>query len=304
MKKVLVYKGKSQYNVLNYFVDSLIKELNIFFPTKCIDLNERDSERQLINEVDKGVDLTIGFNTISSEYTYVVKNIPHIAILVDHPMYIYNNINLSSKNLYISCIDEERVGFLRNKLNFNNGFVLNHAVDSNIKHNITSEKTYDIVMLGGLKNPDKIRRELREKYMYNKPILNLIDYVTELALSNSIFPLEDLFDSVIQIMDLDIDINHISLLYKELFIDIEVYFRSISRKNIIENFDDYVIDIFGKVDSELFPRDSKINVHNPIDNKQALEILKQSKLSLNNSKFIYNGSHERYYCQQHVVVLI
>ncbi|EDT75287.1 hypothetical protein [Clostridium butyricum] len=46
----------------------------------------------MINEADKGVDLAIGFNSISSEYAYVVENILHIAILVDN---IYNNINLT-----------------------------------------------------------------------------------------------------------------------------------------------------------------------------------------------------------------
>lgn len=293
MKNILVYKGKSQYNVLNYFAHSLTQELNLFYPTKCIDLNKENAEEILINEADKGVQLTIGFNAISSKYTYLVKNIPHIAIFVDHPMYIYDNIDLKSKNVYVSCIDEERVGFLKNKLNFTNGFILNHAVDRNIKFNISGEKTYDVVMLGGLKNPNRMRDEFKEKYSSNKEILQLIDYVTELGLNNSIFPLEDLLDSVIQIMDLDIEINNISTLYRELFIDIELYLRSISRKRAIESFSDYNIHVFGNIERGIFQRDSKINVHNPIDNKQALEVLKQSKMSLNNSKFIYNGSHER-----------
>jgi len=293
MKKILVYKDKSQYNVLNYFAESLTRELNLLYPAKCIDLSENNSEEILINEADKGIELTIGFNAISSQYTYIVKDIPHIAIFVDHPLYACDNIDLTSKNIYISCIDEERVSFIRNKLNFDNVFVLNHAVDRNIEHNIYGDKTFDIVMLGGLKNPENLRLEFKDKYHSNKPILQLIDYVSELALNNSIFPLEDLFDSVIQIMDIDININEISPLYKELFCDIELYFRTISRKKAIESFKEFNIDIFGNIEKDIFPRDSKINIHEAIDNKQALEVLKNSKISLNNSKFIYNGSHER-----------
>ena len=293
MKKILVYKGISQYNVLNYFAESLTRELSLFYPTKCIDLSKNDSEEILVNEVDKGIQLTIGFNAMSSKYTYIVKNIPHVSIFVDHPMCIYDKIDLTSKNVYVSCIDQERVDFIRNKLDFNNVFVLNHAVDRNIEPNILGDKSFDIVMLGGLRNPENIRLELREKYHFNKQILQLIDYVSELALSNSIFSLEDLFDSVIQIMDMDIDINVISTLYRELFLDIELYFRTISRKKAIESFQEYGIDIFGSIEKDIFPRDSQINIHNLIDNRQALEILKKSKISLNNSKFIYNGSHER-----------
>lgn len=291
MDNILVYKGKSQYNVLNYFVDSLTEELNLLHPAKCIDLSESNSEEVLIDEADKGIRLTIGFNAISSKYTYIVKNIPHIAIFVDHPMYIFDNIKLSSKNMYVSCVDEERVNFMKNKLDFNNAFILNHAVDRNIVHNIYGEKIYDIVMLGGLKNPEKMRKQLIHKYNSNKKIMNLIDYVSELALGNSIFPLEDLFDSVIQIMDLEI--QDMSTLYRELFIDIELYFRSLSRKITVEKFSDYNIDVFGNVEKDIFKRDSKIKVHDSVDNKEALEILKKSKISINNSKFIYNGSHER-----------
>ncbi|MGG7151281.1 glycosyltransferase family protein [Clostridium neonatale] len=293
MKNILVYKGKSQYNVLNYFAESLASELNLLHPTKCIDLSQENSEEILINEADKGVELTIGFNAISSKYTYIVKNIPHISIFVDHPMCIYDNIDLTSKNIYISCVDEERVNFIRNKLNFDNVFILNHAVDRNIEHNIYGDKTFDIVMLGGLKNPEKLRLEFKDKYHFNKQILQLIDYVGELALNNSVFPIEDLLDSVIQIMDLDIEISDISSLYRELFCDIELYFRTISRKRAIESFKEYNIDVFGNIESGIFPMDSKVNIHNAIDNKQALEVLRNSKISLNNSKFIYNGSHER-----------
>lgn len=293
MKNILVYKGKSQYNVLNYFAESLANELNLLYPTKCIDLSQENSEAILINEADKGIELTIGFNAMSSQYTYIVKNIPHISIFVDHPMYVYDNLDLTSKNIYISCVDEERVNFIRNKLDFNNVFILNHAVDRNIEHNIYGDKTFDIVMLGGLKNPEKMRMELKQKYKFNKQLVQLIDYVTELAINNSIFPLEDLFDSVIQSMNMEIDINNISTLYKELFLDIDLYFRTISRKMTIEQFDKYNIHIFGSVECGIFSRDSNINIHNSIDNKDALEALKRSKISLNNSKSIHNGSHER-----------
>ena len=53
--------------------------------------------------------------------------------------------------------------------------------------------------------------------------MNLIDYVIELALDNSIFPLEDLFDYIIHIMDLGM--QDVYTLYRELFIGIDLYFR-------------------------------------------------------------------------------
>ncbi|WP_294379586.1 hypothetical protein [uncultured Clostridium sp.] len=57
MKNIIVYKGNSQYNVLNYFAESLARELNLLHPTICLDLSKDNSEKRLISEADNGIEL-------------------------------------------------------------------------------------------------------------------------------------------------------------------------------------------------------------------------------------------------------
>lgn len=293
MGRIIVFKGISEYNVLNYFAESLYEELDLLYPTKCIDLKSKNIQEILANEVVNGIDLTIGFNSMSIEYLYEKRSIPHLAIFVDHPIYHYTAFNMNLDNIYISCTDEERLYFLKNKLDYDNSFILNHAVDSKITHNIYGEKIYDIVMLGSIESSKKLRILLKEKYKNNKVIMELIDYVTELAVGNSIFTLEDLLDSVIQMEKIDININITSFEYYELLTNIEKYVRCISRERAIINFSNYKIHVFGNIKSEKIKNKENIYVHEAVDNKNAIEILKNSKISLNNTKTIYNGSHER-----------
>lgn len=293
MGRIIVFKGISEYNVLNYFAESLYEELSLLYPTKCIDLKSKNIQEILANEIVNGIDLTVGFNSMSIEYLYEKRSIPHLAIFVDHPIYHYIAFNAKLDNIYISCTDKERLYFLKNKLNYDNSFILNHAVDSKITHNIYGEKIYDIVMLGSIESSRKLRILLKEKYKNNKVVMELIDYVTELAVGNSIFSLEDLLDSVIQMENVDININITSFEYYELLTNIEKYVRCISREKALINFSDYKIHVFGNIKSEKIKNKENIFVHEAVDNKKAIEILKNSKISLNNTKTIYNGSHER-----------
>lgn len=293
MGKIVIYKGKSQYDVLRYFADGLYRELKKLRETELLDLSieSDDLYRKISRLYNDGMDLTIGFNIAGIKNLYSKYNIPHIAILVDHPIYHYHCFDLKSNNLYITCNDEEKLEFLQSVLKFEHSFVLNHAVDSSITANIYGEKNFDIVMLGSIQNSKKIHEKLKEKY--NQLLFEMIEDVAEVAVNNSIFPIEDLIDTTVLKRHFNMDNVNMLNFYYALITDIESYVRNFAREKAIKSFKNKEIHIFGNCEGDAFENSENIIVHNGVDYTEALEILKKSKISLNSTKFMFNGSHER-----------
>jgi len=122
LKKILVLKGHSQYDVLRIATDKVSEELiRRGFDVTTIDLIENNDITDLNNNIiDNSYDMIFSFNGIalnamSEEGKYIFDNfkMPIIAFLVDHPIYQQGRLNINCKNLNIATFDRENARFIK-----------------------------------------------------------------------------------------------------------------------------------------------------------------------------------------------
>lgn len=119
-KKVLLFKGQSQYDVLRFFVDDLDRAFQFLgLPTVVVDLLAPDAESSLRRALAENQFLfALGFNGIGQELRiqdqslYDVFRIPHFSFYVDHPIYHDDRLRYSFQYQITSFVDRDHLDFV------------------------------------------------------------------------------------------------------------------------------------------------------------------------------------------------
>lgn len=299
MADIIIFKGSGQYDALQYFADKLYEafiEENI--NVKLLDLLENqlsvdDLEFLIKNERPK---LFIGFNTngfnIGETKYYKFFNVNHLAILIDHPIYHLNSLDFCANTLYISCVDEDRLSFLKNTKNYNRGFLLYHGVDSKIKFN-AFDKENDMVFFGSLYDYEDKRAQWKNKY--NDDIIKVLNTALEIGIYNSFMPVQDIMDLALRYCGYELhDYKQIEI-GRLLITEIDGYLRNYHRHKFISNIKENKIVIHGNgCWDKYFNGCNNIDIRPEVKMNEAVNIMQKSKITINCTiTGMYNGSHER-----------
>jgi hypothetical protein len=231
MSEVVVLKGSGQYRALQYFADCLMQALdNKGISVQMINLNKQITKKDLEFISKEDPELCIGFNAMKITYNgepyYSYLNCKHLAILVDHPAVHLSDLNLEADNLFISCVSQDGVDYLKKEFQFFNSFLLYHGVDSDIDFQL-DDKLYDISFLGTLRDYKKQRKEWRKKYTEN--IVTLLEAGIQIGEDKLLTPIGDILNLALQSFGIELTPQEKFDVHKVLIPELDKYFRNYYR---------------------------------------------------------------------------
>lgn len=296
LKKIDVMLARiSQYEVLHHFGRKLHEAL-IRAGVKSRLL--QGDEFHLIPAADPP-DLTIGFNgvprTQEGDMYSDLLQIPHLSILVDPPYHYPYLIN--SPYMIISVDDIGCSAFL-NALHFKRHLFLPHAVEPELAPDEPSTRDYDIVLLATYIDYETRRGQWKNKY----PLLmcKVMDDTIDMTFSSQDLPFIAAFNIALRDLREKQDLSGFEKININFVLqDLEYYVKGRDRVDLVRAIEGAKIDIFGgTIDKDAnwkkqFSNKKNIQVHDPINFEQALQVMKQTKILLNPALKNKDGAHER-----------
>lgn len=291
IKKVLILIGGSQYNVLFSFA----RELREALVEQGIKVDYYHTEKHVVEEVKANLikyDLFISFNGMGVEDGFLEKrcNSKMWCFLVDHPFYHEDRLKALWGTNIVSCIDREHVAYLNG--NYNNldyKIFLPHGgskPNEVIKYEF---RKYDIVFIGSYRNPDIFLDVLEE---YSNEMKGIFYEIIQQVMEKDI-TIEKALSISLKKRNINLSSIELRNIMKNIcFID--EFIRYTRRKTMIEYAlkSKRKIDIFGN-GWDSYECKNEVNLHKEITYNEAIQVMANSKIVLNNMPLFFNGSHER-----------
>lgn len=294
MSEIIILQGVGQYEAMQTFSKGLHKAfLDIGISAILLDLCEVSLEEvvRLITIENPKLCISfnaIGFNIDNAPY-YTKLGVNHLAILVDHPIYHIQGLDLTYKNLFISCVDNDRVNYLKNFLDFEKSFPLYHGVDKDIEPEYNN-KTINISFLGSITDYNNTRFQWKSKY--NEAINMILDSAIEIGMYNSFMPTDKMLDVAMDYYNIDVDYENKVNFHKALIPEIDSYLRAYHRVVFLRKIKHRKI-IYGNGPWDKYIKNNA-TILPALSMKDTIDIMRTSKITLNCSMTtFYNGSHER-----------
>jgi spore maturation protein CgeB len=288
----------SQYNVLHHFCEKFYEALKRT-GINCRLLAFEDLAQKLLEDPPE---LTIAFNGVpevqNHQFLCNVLKIPHLAILVDPPhcgaVYV-----IDSPYIMLGCDDQYGCTFLES-LNFHRSIFIPHAVEKEIKPDPSIEKIYDVVLLGSY--DDYEAQKATWNHSYPEPIVKLMEDTAEKTLSDPKLSFINYFSSEFYNIVREYSLQNLSIVKLfDAMESLEKYIKGRDRSALIKSIKNVPVHIFSKTDQEttwssfLGNDNPNIHVHEGVKYKEAIEIMKRSKILLNPQVKNRYGAHERFF---------
>jgi spore maturation protein CgeB len=289
----------SNYGVLHHFTEKMHEAmLRAGVTSRLLEAKRNDPGPFLQALFDDKPDCTLSFNGLlpdnQDRFFCDMVDIPHVACLVDSP----NSFLALSKSplTIITCVDRSSVDFFKGTGNQNVVF-MPHGVDRSLSPDLSSNREYDVVMLSSCIDYEGIRSSWKNKY--SVPLCKAMEEAAENALLDISKPYYQTFvDSLDKQVQLQSGIDPQTIDILEILFDIEMYIRGKDRVELVRSIKEAKVDVFGSADEtagwKKYVGDKRnVVVHDPVPFKQALAIMKHSKIVLNSCPWISYGGHER-----------
>lgn len=291
---------ESQYGVLNYFVEELAASLDrLGIITKLI---KKKDPREFLDEIlADPPDCTLSFNGLlpdeSDRFLCDLINIPHVAYLVDSPIYFAHLIK-SHLNIVVSVDLDFCEAF--KKANFPQVLFLPHACSSQLPApSEKQERPYDLLMLNSMIDPDEVRLEWHGKYP--KELIAVLEEAAHLTLTQAEIPYGNAFLQVFSDHlknGKQLDAKKFSFI--ELLSDLEFYIEGKALTELVRSIEDKDLHIFGSASKGwkkyLRPGQKNVHIHHEVEFLEALNLMKKAKILLNCTPKMKRAGHERIYC--------
>lgn len=292
---IVLYKGRFNYGVVNYFVDELGQALiNKGCNVKIIDLlNDRVT-------IDNNTNLILAYNAIGLnglEESYNKLGIIFGGLLVDHPFYHYDRIkDIKTKNTFFSLLDEGTLSTAEKYINSETVFThLMHAGSFAKQRN--ANKIYDVVVMGGLSDALGNIDKALDKLPYGV-FKDIAKNLYKKASADYCKTLDDHLEEILYTMKLSdeiLNLKEFNIIISYIYTSVDKSLRLKTRYNAVLNLlkNNINVHYFGTCESKKFNQYNNFINHGPIDYTDALEIMAQSKILLHDIAYFKNGSHER-----------
>jgi spore maturation protein CgeB len=300
LKRICLISHYNLYESKRYFTTKFADALK----RKGIETLHLDAEggtlspEDLISIVKFSPNLTCSFNSLLplSEGVYIgdYLSTPHWSILVDPAIYSTDLVN--SPYSIISCVDQEDVSLVLAQP-FDKCFFFPHGVEKELIGSGREDKIYDVVFIGSCYDYESLRTFWQEEL--SEAVDKLILDASEMVLSN---PSTSIAQALCNAWATS-GIPQEEIDFFALFYFIDRYTRGKDRVELIRSIKEAQVHIFGDVSQDdaatimgwkHYLADCKNVVFHPaVSYEESLEILKQSKISLNSMPFFKHGTHER-----------
>lgn len=312
LKKIYLFSlVNSQYGVLSNFTEQLSAALERQgIKTKIIKAERNDPKAFLEAILKDPPDCTLSFNGLlpdeSDRFLCDLIQIPHVAYLVDSPIYFAPIIK--SKLNIVASVDADFCQAFKNS-NFDQVIFLPHATSRDLHADKAQKREYDVLMLNSMIDPEETKLEWHGKY--SKELIAVLEEATELTLNDNEIPYTHAFLKVYsEHQKAGKKLNPKEFFYAELFNDLEFYLEGKALTEMIRSIE-ADLHIFGS-DSQKWKKylkkgQSNVKLHEEVRFEEALDLMKKAKILLNCAPKMKRAGHERIFsglaCESAVVAL-
>ncbi|MCT6925664.1 glycosyltransferase [Metasolibacillus sp.] len=291
MKKILILKGQSQYNLLRYWTDALA----VGFEKQGIDVTILDlkilDDHILSMYLQEEYEAVIAFNgyMLQSGFSELLK-CPYIYILIDHPIDHIARINQLKSTDILTIVDRNDIYSLDRFCKMPNYvYMLPHAAQE-----ITAkkyDKTIDVLFSGTYIDPESCK----ERWKENEILLKLFEDVTQKCLSQSeSYYIDEIDKWLKQVYKRSVDFKVDT--FTPLISDIGRYIYAVRRLEVLEAILKSGIEVYvygnGWDNSVIMKYDNAI-IRSGVNYWKLQEIMRYSKIILNIAGIAKDGTHER-----------
>ncbi|MEY9979954.1 glycosyltransferase [Lysinibacillus sp. RC79] len=296
MKKVVLIKGQSNYNVLRYWMDALARGLEKKGIETIVLDGKYSVNDQVIALLGLDVDAVISFNGLFLENKEIIEKViraPYIYLLIDHPIDHLGRLeNLRPQDI-LTVMDRNDVNNLEHfGLNISNTYMLPHAAIELSVEKV--EKTIDILVSGSYSDMTMYTKYIESQ---SPAIFAICKEVIDNCLEDS---RKYYIDEFLQAfakrgVSIDLRLNENPEIIK-LVRDIGRYIYSVNRLSVVKALADagLPISIYGKgwKDSPLVDY-SNVIIHESVNYWETQELMRQAKVIMSFQALLRDGTHER-----------
>lgn len=306
MKKMILYKGQSQYGALRVHIDQLANALeSLGYEPIVIDLLDADAITKTEKALTEGCLFAFSFNgmgidlKVEERSVYDIVNIPYIAALVDHPHYHIGRLNTKMNNLVVTCLDRSHLKFLSYYFEPNHIKVKSFLLPGgNIKEKSSVEdidiflkdRNIPLLFTGTF-------RGIPQKTWNNTPITleKILDDVCDYTLSKDYISIEEAFEYVLKQRNLELGEEHEKKIKLYCLQKVGRYVEGYRRFKCIETLGKagIPVEIYGNGWEELASKWKSLKYSSPGTVNETLGLLRKSRICLNTNNNFVDGGHER-----------
>jgi hypothetical protein len=296
-RRVLLFKGQSQYDVLRFFTDELNSAFQkLGLPTVVIDLLSPNFNQQLLSVLQEGNLLfALGFNAVGQELQvegkplYDLMKVPYVAFYVDHPVYQIPRIQYSMRYKISSFVDKGHLDFVKKYISpklFTVFIPHGGSVAATDKNSILplSKRTVPLFFAGSYRDPDEYLQSLN----ISEDIALFIRSIAEIMLTNEKCNIQTALELYCNTIGVELTTDYFPLIQVA-----DYYFRLVKRKQIILSLEEVGLIVCGNGWEQLKSRKTKLQIMPPKSYSDILHIMGNTKLFLSIVPTFTKGSHER-----------
>ncbi|MCM1256245.1 MAG: glycosyltransferase [Roseburia sp.] len=296
MKKIIVLKIKSQYSVLEVFQQEIIEGFEEKgYLVETADLNHGFTMDELIHLPFTKYEFIFCINLILLERLapYLPAATVVASLVVDHPIYHARRFRNKCLNVICFHVDIYRVDFALQHYPFvRKHCFLPHGGSVGYEGKVFSEREYGIVHMGSYEPPDMIMNELLQQH---EEIKEFSLKVIEIYLQQETISIEEAVRRVCEMIYLELTeeqlINYLDNVHLEDKF-IRAYVRDLVVRTLLQS--GLELHVFGNGWEKFNGENAdKLHIHGAVTYEEALEIMGNTKIFLNVTPTLNNGSHER-----------
>ncbi len=261
---------------------------------------DRENPKPFLDALFKNPpDCTLSFNGLlpdeEGRFFCDLIQIPHVACLIDSPNHFFSLTQ--SKFTIITCADRYYCDFFRG-FNVKNVFFLPHGVEKELHVDPASPRDIDVLMLSSCIDYEEVR--CRWKELYHPDLCQALDQAIEITLLD---PDTSYIQAIVEAMDNIIghgsDVDPRKINFELLLDELETYIRGKDRVELVQSLNEVNIHIYGGKEGSngwekyIGKEHSHITLHDAVSYEEAVKLMQRSKVVLNSTPTIKNGTHER-----------
>ena len=291
-KSILVIKGINQYGVLSYMLEGIAAELQYrgYIVTVC-NWDELDEWKQ------QKWDICISCQAINM--TFEVQADKYVTWLVDHPVLLNERLIMhrDMDNLWIGCVDQTHVTYLKDVMDYHNVFYLPHFGGISDKIKKYKERNIEIFFPASYLDIEKFVNENTEWRTGAVKVISDLA-INELKKNNEISVVQAT-KNVLEQMGETVDKQLITECMEVFgsYVDTYIcrYYRTCVVKSLLDEGLQITVAGSGWSDfKEKYQYKDSLNIlSDNMSYEEVLDCIGNSKIVLNVFPWFKNGSHER-----------
>lgn len=301
IQRICMIVNTNAYETKRYYAKCFSKALErAGISVSLLDMTGQNFEMEHFRHIqDFNPQLTCSFNSIlalsSGKFLWDYTKIPHWLINLDPVLY---SLDLTqSPYSILSCVDRWEEQWLREQQSFEKTLFFPHATDSQLSFDPKADRPLDVVMIGSCYDHEVVKK--RWPLSFDLEECAIMEEAVERVLKDHRLHFIQALDEGFQ----ERKKTYPQERFRELCFCVDYYLRGKDRYELIRSLTDSEVHIFGGVHRDTFEEGRgwesylgslpHVTLHEPISFEKSLEVLSQSKISLNSVPSFKDGTHIR-----------